>query len=204
MTIERRSFIAGIGALAALPAAAQQLPDNRPRVVLETSQGRIVLALEAEKAPATVANFLRYVENRRYDGGVFYRAMRDATVADWGLIQGGQARNDGRRFPPVIHEPTTLTGLKNRAGAISMARGALNSATSDFFILIADMPGLDADPSQPGDNFGFAPFGEVVEGMDIVRNIHQLPTSDQAEVEAMRGQMLAEPVRITSMRKLGG
>lgn len=202
MTVKRRSFIAGIGALAALPAAAQTLPDNRPRVAIETTQGRIVVALEAEKAPATVTNFLRYVDASRYNGGRFYRAMRDASVADWGLIQGGVAQTDGRRFPPVRHEPTTLTGLSNKPGAISMARGALNSATTDFFIIIAGMEGLNADPTQPGDNFGFAPFGEVVEGMDIVHKIHQLPTSDQAEVEAMRGQMLAEPVRITAMRRL--
>ena len=182
------------------PALAQTAPPATIRVALETSEGRIVLEIEKERAPVTAANFLRYVDEKRLDGTGFYRATK--VGEGYGLIQGG-ARNDPKRvLPPIAHEPTTQTGLSHVDGAISMARGAPGTANGDFFISIGDLTSLDADPKQPGDNLGFAVFGRVVEGMDIVRRILDAPTSPTEGEGAMKGQMLSQPVRIVTARRL--
>ena len=169
------------------------------RVDLVTDEGTIVLDLDRIHAPVTTANFLRYVDNRRLDGTAFYRATKVAP--GYGLIQGG-ARNDPRRiFPPIALEPTTKTGLSHIDGSISMARYAPDSATGDFFITVGALTSMDADPKQPGDNQGFAVFGHVVKGMDVVRHILAEPTSATAGDGAMKGQMLAKPVTIVSARR---
>ena len=180
----------------ALPAT----PPATVRVVLTTSEGPITLELEKDRAPKTTANFLRYVDTKRLDGTTFYRAMK--LQPELGLIQGG-LRNDPRKlFPPVPHEPTTQTGLSNKDGAISMARDKPGSATADFFIAIGDLSSLDAKPDQPGDNLGFAAFGHVVEGMDVVRRIGTAPTSPTEGEGAMKGQMLAPTIRIITARRV--
>ena len=183
-----------------IPAATVESP--RPattRVSLQTSEGQITLELETERAPVTSANFLRYVDQKRFDGITFYRASKVAP--GYGLIQGG-ARNDPRRaLPPIAHEPTSQTGLSHIDGAISMARNAPGSASGDFFITIGAMPSMDADPKQPGDNLGFAVFGRVVEGMDVVHLILEAPISPTEGEGVMRGQMLAAPVRIVAARR---
>jgi peptidyl-prolyl cis-trans isomerase A (cyclophilin A) len=186
----------GVSPLHAQPAA----PPNAStvRVLLQTSEGAITLELEKDRAPATTANFLRYVDAKRLDGVNFYRAMK--APPGQGLIQGG-VRDPGRLFPPIAHEPTTQTGLSHGDGAISMARHAPGSATADFFIIVGGMPSLDANPQQPGDNLGFAVFGRVVEGMEVVRRILELPTSPTEGEGVMRGQMLADPVRIVTARR---
>jgi len=185
------------------PPAQPAAPAPRPatvRVGLQTSEGPIVLELEKERAPVTTANFLRYVDQKRLDGASFYRAAKVAP--GFGLIQGG-VRGDPRRvLPPIAHEPTTRTGLSHGDGTISMARNAPGSATGDFFITIGDMPSMNADPSQPGDNLGFAAFGHVVEGMDVVHRILDAPTSPAEGDGAMKGQMLAAPVRIITARRI--
>ena len=182
------------------PTPAVQAP--RPatvRVSLQTSEGPIVLELETERAPITAGNFLRYVDQKRLDGVTFYRATKVAP--GYGLIQGG-ARNDPKRaLPPIAHEPTSQTGLSHVDGAISMARNAPGSASGDFFITIGAMPSMDADPAKPGDNLGFAVFGRVVEGMDVVHRILDAPTSPTEGEGVMRGQILAIPVRITTARR---
>jgi peptidyl-prolyl cis-trans isomerase A (cyclophilin A) len=190
---------------AAPPPAAPQAPVAPPhryqtvRITMTTSLGPIVLELEAERAPLTTANFLRYVDQRRLDGTSFYRAMD--LGRGYGLVQGGP-RNEARRvLPPVAHEPTTQTGLSHTDGAISLARAAPGSATADFFITVGDLVSLDAQPSQAGDNAGFAVFGHVVEGMDVVRQIMAAPTDANAGEGVMRGQMIAAPVRIVSVRR---
>ena len=192
------------------PVAAGQIrteattPASAPRpatvrVSLQTSEGAIVLELEAERAPVTTANFLRYVEGKRLDGVAIYRATKVAP--DFGLIQGG-VRNDPKRvLPPIAHEPTSVTGLSHVDATISMARAAPGSANGDFFITVGAMPSLDADPSQPGDNLGFAAFGHVAEGMDVVRRILDSPTSPTEGEGAMKGQILAVPVRILAARR---
>ncbi|QMW21697.1 peptidylprolyl isomerase [Sandaracinobacteroides saxicola] len=195
--------------LIATPLAAQTMgrcappPDGTPQafVALTTPQGRITLALETKRAPLTAANFLRYVDQKRYDGASFYRAMKIGPEAV-GLIQGG-FRQDGRRMlAPIAHEPTSKTGLTHCDGAISMARAAPGSARSEFFIIVEGIPSLDAAPQAMGDNAGFAVFGRVVDGMDVVRRIQAAKTDPSAGEGAMRGQMIAAPVAILSARRV--
>lgn len=204
-----RSLAAPLLLLAA-PALAQvpEAPSAeapRPatvRVTLTTSLGPIVLELEKERAPLTTANFLRYVDQKRFDGLSFYRAMK--LGQGFGLIQGG-AQNDPRRIlKPVVHEPTSKTGILHTDGVISMARAAPGTATADFFITIGAITSLDADPKASGDNLGFAAFGRVVEGMEIVRKILDAPTSPTRGDGVMRGQMLEPVVRIQTARRTPG
>lgn len=184
----------------AVPAAAQTPAAAEPvRVMIRTSVGDIVLALDQARAPVSTRNFLRYVDARRYDGMTFYRAM---TVGpNSGLIQGGI--DDARRlYPAIPHEPITQTGLSHVDGAVSMARSEPGSARADFFIIVGEgMVGLDAGPNSGGDQLGYAVFGRVVEGTDVVRRIHAAPVSATEGQGAMRGQMLAPPIRIVTARR---
>ena len=193
----------------ARPAAPRAVPpvDTAPRVrvVLTTDMGLITVEVDREHAPLTAANFLRYVDQRRFDGTVFYRAMKlgtDEQGNGQGLIQGGTQNDPKRILKPVAHEPTTQTGLKHLTGALSMARWAPGTATGDFSILVSPLPALDADPSQPGDNAGYAVFGYVVEGMEVVRGIHLSPTSSTLGEGHMKGQMLAPTIKILTARRL--
>ena len=185
-------------ALAQTPPAAPPAP--LPRVALETSKGRIVLELDTAHAPITARNFLRYVDNRRYDGMQFYRAMR--TGEGVGLVQGGIT--DARRlFPPVAHEPTSQTGLTHVDGALSAPRLQPGSARAEFTIMVGPQHYLDAGPeSGSGDGLGYAVFGRVVEGMDVVRQILAAPVSPTEGEGPMRGQMLQPRVRIVTARRL--
>lgn len=197
-------------ALAASPLAAQEAGDTPTTpeyattdVVLETTMGDIVIALETERAPITASNFLRYVEEDRFDGTVFYRAM----PLDWGeqpngLIQGGTQWDPDRILPGIEHEPTSETGLSHTRGALSMAMGEPGTANGDFSIMLGEQTGLDADPEaeDPARRTGYAVFGYVVEGMDVVEAIHAQPTDPDKGEGWMKGQMLAEPVVITEAR----
>lgn len=174
------------------------------RVALVTELGTIELALDGAHAPISTANFLRYVDAKRFDGITFYRAMHLA----WGeqpngLLQGG-LRDPRRLFAPIAHEPTSQTGLSHKAGAISMARNAPGTATADFSIMLSDLLGLDADPksSDPDAQAGYAVFGMVIAGMDVVRRIWDAPISQTLGEGAMRGQMLEAPVKVLSARRL--
>ncbi|WP_425453195.1 peptidylprolyl isomerase [Sphingomonas gilva] len=183
--------------LLAGPIAAQEAPPvAKPatvRVALATELGSVVLELEKERAPVTTANFLRYVAARRFDGIAFYRAV---TVAPgFGLVQAG-LRDPAKWYKPIPHEPTTQTGLTHADGTISMARAAPGTATADWFIMIGASPGMDASAADPG----FAAFGRVVEGMEIVRKIQQAPTDPTQGEGVMKGQMIAKPVKILTAR----
>lgn len=193
--MHRRLFLLLLTFLAA-PLAAQT-PPALPRVALETNEGRIVVELETARAPATAANFLRYAREKRLDGVDFYRAVRAGPAFDF--VQFGVQNTPKRVLPPIKHEPTTRTGLKHLDGAISIARNAPGTANGDFTIMVGDQPSLDADPSRPGDNLGYAAFGRVVEGMDVVRRILE---ASKAAGGHFKGEMLAKPVRITSARVL--
>lgn len=206
--MHRRDLLALVGAFAAAPAMAQT-PEPVPasvllrtvRVDVETGQGKIVIELYVDRAPITTANFLRYVDQKRYDGATFFRASRAPGPADYGLIQGGLQGDPARVLKPIAHEPTTQTGIKHTDGVVSIARNAPGTATSDFFICVGDAAYLDADPAAPGDNAGFAAFGKVVEGMDVVRKIINLPTPGVAVNPVMKGQILEPPVPILSARR---
>ncbi|WP_396593222.1 peptidylprolyl isomerase [Brevundimonas sp. R86498] len=180
-------------------AAAQDVPTALPRVALETTAGRIVLEIEAVKVPVTAANFLRYVDEHRFDGVTFYRAMTSGPAT--GLVQGGTNNDPDRTLPPIAHEPTTLTGLSHIDGAVSMARYAPGTATGDFFVSVGPTPSYDAGRSFSVDPDGFAVFGRVVEGMEVVRTILSAPTSPTEGEGVMRGQMLEPRIVITSARR---
>ncbi|MPT47317.1 MAG: peptidylprolyl isomerase [Sphingobium sp.] len=202
----------------AVPVAEAPTPISSPaiaapryetvRVALQTSDGPIVLELEKERAPITTANFLRYVDAKLYDGGNFYRAINIAE--NFGLVQGGTRllKAGEKYFPAIAHEPTSKTGLTHETGTISMARTAQGTARTDFFITVGDMSSFNAQPDQPGDNAGsdragFAAFGRVVEGMDVIMKIMGAPISPTlGEKEGMKGQMLANPVKILTARKI--
>jgi peptidyl-prolyl cis-trans isomerase A (cyclophilin A) len=162
------------------PAAAAQ--EQLVTVALETDKGRIVLALDQGRAPVTTANFLAYVDKGWLDGQPFYRAM---TWGDGGLIQGG-VRDGAKQLPPIRHEPTSLTGLNNVAGAVALANSGAGTARNDFYILTVDIPPLDATATEPG----FAVFGRVVEG------ILAAPVSATKGDADMKGQMLEPEVKI--------
>jgi peptidyl-prolyl cis-trans isomerase A (cyclophilin A) len=182
----------------AAPPAAVAPHSDLVRVALDTDLGRIVLELDRGRAPITTANFLAYVEGKRFDGQTFYRAMK---IGDGGLIQGG-VRSDARKLlPPIAHEPTSQTGLKNVAGSIVMANGGAGTARSDFFILLNDQPAFDAGNPQ-GDATGFAVFGRVVDGMDVVRKILDAPVSATKGEGVMKGQILEPEVKIAKAERL--
>ncbi len=194
-------------AIAALtsPLAAQTpavSPAETVRVALTTAQGRIVLELEKERAPLTTSNFLRYVDQKRFDGIFFYRASHAPGFPDVGFLQAGTANDPKRTLPPIAHEPTSKTGLKHEDGTISMARLAPGTARGDWIITLGPQPYLDADPTRPGDNQGNAAFGRVIEGMDVVRRIHGGPRGADAANPVMKGEMLEPKVRIVTARRV--
>jgi len=186
-----------------MPILAPAQKEDLVPVAIDTSLGRIVIALDRGHAPVTTANFLHYVDTHRLDGENFYRAMHvaDANGVDGGLIQGG-VRSDVRKlYPPIAHEPTTQTGLHNVAGAVSMANGGAGTARADFFILVSDQPGLDAN-GPGGDGTGFAAFGHVTEGMDVVKKIWGSPVSQTKGEGPMKGQMLEPTIKILKAARL--
>ncbi|MFL6862510.1 MAG: peptidylprolyl isomerase [Allosphingosinicella sp.] len=199
-----RVLLAAFALLAAgvAPAQGPRAPGTAPattRVRLHTSAGDIVVALETQRAPVTAGNFLRYVDARRLDGAGFYRAMK--TGPDAGLVQGG-VRDARKLFPPIAHEPTSLTGLSHVDGALSAPRFALGTARGDFTIMVGDQHYLDAGPGSAGDGQGYAVFGRVVQGRDVVHRILAAPTSPTEGEGVMRGQMLAPRVIIITARRL--
>jgi peptidyl-prolyl cis-trans isomerase A (cyclophilin A) len=167
-------------------------------VAIDTSLGRIVIALDRLHAPVTSANFLHYVDTHRFDGESFYRSMHSAGS---NLIQGGVRSSANKLYPPIAHEPTSQTGLKNVAGAISMANAGPGTARADFFILLSDVPAFDAN-GPGGDANGFAAFGRIVEGMDVVKKIFDAPISTTKGEGVMKGQMLDPPVKIIKAARL--
>ncbi len=197
-----------IGAALALLASTSGLSTSawgaagKPRVAIETDKGTIVVELEDKKAPITAANFLTYVDRHRFDGGQFFRANRAKGAPGAGSIQG-QPKPYARRAPPIAHESTLKTGLKHTAGAISMGRDAPGSATADFFICASPQPYLDAKPGKSDAAQGYAVFGKVVQGMDVVKKILAGRTDGPTNVPSMKGQILNPAVKIISMKRVG-
>jgi peptidyl-prolyl cis-trans isomerase A (cyclophilin A) len=134
-------------------------------VGLKTTLGVIVIQLDTKRAPITASNFLRYVEEKRFDGTTFYRAARNRKQPTLGLVQGGINHRVVRARHPIAHEPTSRTGLRHIDGTVSMARNAPGTAMGDFFVTIGPAPYLDARPG----SVGYAAFGKVVQGMPIIR-----------------------------------
>ena len=190
-------FAFALSLLLAAPAAAQTAPaapapaEDLVKVALDTSAGRIVLALDRGHAPITTKNFLRYVDAGRLNGESFYRAMKFGESG--GLVQAGITSDARKLYPAIEHEPVSKTGIKHVAGAVSMAAFSPGTAKADFFILVSDSPSFDAS---------FAAFGHVVEGMDVVKAILASPTSPTKGEGVMKGQMLDPVVKITKASRL--
>ena len=166
---------------------------TNPKVVMETSEGNITIELWADKAPATAENFLRYTDEKFYDGTIFHRVIDDF------MIQGGGMTADMRA--KATHEPIkneAAADLKNDRGTIAMARTqVVNSATSQFFINVKDNEFLNHRDESPG-GFGYAVFGKVVEGMDVVDRIKKVKTTTAGPYR----DVPATPVVIKSVRRL--
>ena len=172
---------------------------QNPTVIIVTDLGEITVELYPKKAPITSENFLNYVDAGQYDGAAFYRCVRldnhdyDVKIE---VIQGGlDLIMNVDSLPPIPHESTDQTGILHKDGVISMARYGPGTATSEFFICVGDQPALDWNGDRNPDGYGFATFGKVIDGMDVVRKIH---------IGATEGdfQLLLEPVLIRSIDRL--
>lgn len=169
-----------------------------PRVLITTDLGDIKVEIFSQQAPITAANFMKYVDGGLFRGASFYRVVRmdnqPNNAVKIEVIQGG-LRNSGEKqiFPPIEHETTAKTGILHKDGVISMARTDPGSASSEFFICIGDQAELDFGGRRNPDGQGFAAFGKVIEGMDVVRKIQQQPDE---------GQMLGKPVTIRNIERL--
>ena len=175
--------------------------DGNPIVLIRTSLGDIEIEVFRGKAPITSENFLRYVDDGLYDGTAFFRTVAMGNQPDSEVkievIQGGTMPRDGdypSTYPPIEHETTETSGLRHVDGAVSMARMGPGTATSSFFICIGDQPELDYGGKRNPDGQGFAAFGCVKEGMDVVRKIHEQPHE---------GQRLDPSIEIVSIRRIG-
>jgi peptidyl-prolyl cis-trans isomerase A (cyclophilin A) len=177
--MNRKIFSAAVAAVAllALPFALESRADaasTAPRVKIITSAGPIVVVLDPVHAPITVANFLHYVDTKFYNGGSFFRVVPNF------VIQGGNRAHEKPSDTRITLESPQSTGILNKDGAISMARTSdPNSATSEFFLDVGDQPSLDAPP-------GYAAFGHVVSGMDVVRKIVSQPAQDEQLVKEVK------------------
>jgi len=166
------------------PALYSQHRPDREKIIIRTELGEIRVKIDLVKAPATSANFLRYIDAGLFDSTCFYRVVRtDNQSKDSvyiAVIQGGRYEDEETGgFPPIPHETTAMTGIPHRDGVISMARWTPGTATSEFFICVGDQPDLDYGGRRNPDGQGFAAFGKVTKGMEIVRRIHSINAPDQ-------------------------
>lgn len=186
--------------IAPLVLGQQQKPAEmkNPHVMIRTEMGDIEVEVDQKHAPDTSANFLRYVDAGHYAGGRFHRTVTMDNQPDKKIkievIQAGVNPDfEKKDFEPIKLERTNKTGLKHLDGTISMARAEADTATSDFFICIGDQPELDFGGKRNPDGQGFAAFGQVVKGMEVVRKIQKLPYQEQA---------LNPPIKIFSIDRL--
>jgi peptidyl-prolyl cis-trans isomerase A (cyclophilin A) len=188
------SLLALSGILLIIPVLSHSA--QYPRVWIKTELGDIAVEIYADRAPITAANFLRYVDAKLYDGSVFHRIVtmdnQPNNLIKIEVIQGGLLGKE-KDFPPIPLERTSVTGLKHLDGTISMARTEPDSATSSFFFCINDQPELDFGGKRNPDGQGFAAFGKVLSGMDVVRKIQQQPAD---------GQTLKPPIKIISVARI--
>lgn len=191
-------FVLAVAAMACGSAAPPPEVSRRPVVVtIVTREGEIDVELDVERAPRSSADFLRYVDLGLYEGAAFYRVVRndnDRGTPTIEVVQGGLL-DESRALPPVPHESTRETGIWHSDGTISLARGEPGSGgASAFFICVGAQPALDFGGMRNPDGEGFAAFGRVVRGMDVVRKIHAMKADAPADSEYTQGQMLTKPV----------
>lgn len=191
----RRALLSALILFTAIGAA----PPTKPvRVEIDTSMGPIVVAVDTRHAPITSANFLAYVDQKRFDDMSFYRAACADGKTKEGFVEGGTNNVMTRVLKPIRHEPTSLTGLHHVDGTISMARDDPGTATGDFFIVVGDGRYLDATRKNPG----YAAFGHVVSGMPIVRKMLAGKTFPGGWSKETVDQQLVHPIRIVSTHRL--
>ena len=198
------NFLISLSCLLAISSPLALAQSTQANVLLTTTYGEIEIELYLGRAPVTAGNFLRLVEGGHLDGGSFYRSVTNAN--DNGspkieVIQGG-LNEASSPFPPIRHESTQETGIRHEDGVVSMARGGVGTASSEFFICIGDQPGLDYGQPRNADQQGFAAFGRVTRGMDVVRAINAAETASASDSEYTQGQIIAEPVAIISAQVL--
>ncbi len=156
---------------------------KNPRVLFETGLGDITVEVYEKQAPGTAANFLRYVDESRFADMSFYRVVRvdnQTNPVEIAVIQGGLGFDDHpQRLPAIAHETTEATGIRHENGTISMARMAPGTASSEIFICVGEQPELDFGGKRNPDGQGFAAFGKVIQGMDVVHKIHQQSAEKQ-------------------------
>jgi peptidyl-prolyl cis-trans isomerase A (cyclophilin A) len=197
--MRRRSLLA-LSALAVAATRPRAAPEPAVRTRVETEAGSFVVEVDPAVAPITVAHYLAHVDRKLLDGGAIYRIV---TLANQGpqtrhkieVVQWGMNRPDDQAppLPPIAHETTRQTGLRHRDGTVSMARAQPGSATAEYFVCVGDQPELDFGGGRNPDGLGFAAFGRVVEGMDVIRALHARAEADQ---------YLAQPIRVRSVRRL--
>jgi peptidyl-prolyl cis-trans isomerase A (cyclophilin A) len=182
--------------LSVLPCLISCNRTSNPSVIIDTDLGTITAEIYVSEAPITASNFLSLVERGVYNGAMFYRVVRldnqpnDEVKIE--VVQGGLFRyNLIRSHPPIAHETTEVTGVRHTDGTLSMARNKPGSASTEFFICVGDQPSLDFGGARNPDGQGFAAFGKVIMGMDVVRAIQALPDS---------GQILIDKIGIREMR----
>ena len=171
--------------------------DGKKEVIINTWFGEIHVALDLQNAPVTSANFLRYVDAGLFDSACFYRVVRPDNQQNDSIriavIQGGRYNQEETGgFPPIAHETTEMTGIRHLNGTISMARWTPGTATSEFFICVGDQPELDYGAKRNPDGQGFAAFGQVTKGMDVVMKIHSIEAP---------AQYLDKPILIYSIKR---
>lgn len=186
-------------ALLAIMGSLVSTEKENPKILIRTELGDIKVEIYQDKAPITASNFLRYVDESRYGGACFYRVVRldnqPQNEIKIEVIQGGLRFTENQSpLPAIEHETTAATGILHKDGVISMARNKPGTASSEFFICINDQPELDFEGKRNPDGQGFAAFGRVVSGMELVRNIQKLPADDQ--------QILLTKVKILSIERI--
>lgn len=204
----RRRALSGLAALgtAALVGRSGAAPVGEDRLrwaAIDTALGSIGILLELGRAPLSAGDFLRYVDRGLYAGGAFYRTVRpddDPQAIKIKVIQGGLT-DDSKYLDPIAHEPTNLTGLRHRDGTISIARNTVGTGTAGaFFVCIGDQPELDFGGKRNPDGQGFAAFGQVTSGMELIRSMGKMKT--QGPAGTSRGELIAAPVAILGARRV--
>ena len=201
-----RRSLAGVLITAAIALPSSIVAQSNPRVRVQTELGDIVLELDAKRAPNTTANFLNYVDAGHYDGGTFHRTVKmnnqPESPVKIEVIQAGVAADKAKQgFPAIPLERNSVSGILHKDGVVSMARGTPDSATSGWFITINDQPSLDFGGARNPDGQGFAAFGRVVSGMDVVRKIQAAPSSANMSSNT-EAQRLTPPIRILKVARV--
>ncbi len=202
LRIMRSCFLYIILAISLMETSAAQ--QDNARVLMSTSLGDIEIELYLSRAPVTATNFLELVRGGHLDGSSFYRTVtyeNDNGSPKIEVVQGG-LNSEESPFPPIRHESTEETGILHEDGVVSMARGGAGTASSEFFICIGDQPGLDYGQPRNADGQGFAAFGRVISGMDVVRAINGQPTRSSSGSGYTSGQIIANPVVIMAVSEL--